>query len=232
MNADAAYSTWLADPTPGNLNAVVRSLDKTVGYAISSLGVADNPQMRHQARLFVADAVKKFDPASGVKLGTWAQSNLQSLRRFRREHAGPVKVPERAQLDAWHLETVRRKYLDEHGVDPDVKQLADASHLSVKRIADVRKATRPVVASGQIEEASLGMSDYMGEALEYLYDESDATDRAIIEHTTGYGGKPVLQKNETAALLGISPSQVTRRSERIGQRLLDLERDITTVSGS
>ncbi len=84
----------------------------------------------------------------------------------------------------------------------------------------------------QIEEAELGMADYLGEALEYLYDDSDATDRAIIEHTTGYGGQQMMQKNEVAAKLGISPSQVTRRSERIGQRLLELEKDLNTVAGS
>jgi DNA-binding Lrp family transcriptional regulator len=69
----------------------------------------------------------------------------------------------------------------------------------------------------------------MGEALEYVYDESDQLDRKIIEMTTGYGGVTMLQKNQIAIKLGISPSQVTRRSERIGVKLQEMDQDITST---
>lgn len=225
-----AYTAWKADPTPDNLNATVRALDSTVNYALYATGDTTNPQLKYQARLFAADAVKSFDPNNGAQLGSWVSGQLQSLRRFKRENSGPVKVPERAQLDAWHLEKTRRKFLDDNGYDPDVKQLADASNISVKRIADVNRSTRPVVAQGAIEEVEQQHADYLDEAMEYVYDESDTTDRKIIEHLTGYGGVTLLAKNEIATKLGVSPSQVTRRSERIAMRLQDMEHDMRGVS--
>ncbi len=230
LSAEAAYKEWWLDKSPTKLNSVVRALDNTVSYKMSSMGIADNPQMKHQARLFVADAVKKYDPTSGASLHTWAQSHLQSMHRFKRENQGPVKVPDRAALDAWSIEKANRELTDELGYEPDVKQLADKSNISVKRIAAVRKATRPVAAAAQMyDEGGATMSDYMGEALEYVYGDADQLDRKIIEMTTGYGGTTMMQKNQIALKLGISPSQVTRRSERIGQKLQEMDQDITST---
>lgn len=229
MLPDDAYNLWKADPTPENLNSAVRALDGTVNYALYAVGDTENPQLRHQARLFAAEAIKTYDPTKGAQLPSWVSGQLQSLRRFKRENTGPVKVPERAQLDAWHIEKARREYLDRHGVDPDVKQLADASHLSVKRITDVRKATRPVVAQEAIQDVEQNETDFTGEALEYVYDESDATDRKIIEMLTGYGGGNTVPKHLVAQHLGVSPSQITRRSERIAQKLQEMEYDLKEV---
>lgn len=224
-----AYTTWKADPTPGNLNAAVRSLDSTINYALYAVGDTNNPQLRHQARLFTAEAVKTFDPTKGAQLPSWVSGQLQSLRRFKRENTGPVKVPERAQLDAWHLEKTRRDFLDRNGAEPDVKQLADASNLSVKRISDVRRATRPVVAQDAIGDVEQHLVNFTDEALEYVFDESDATDRQIIQMLTGYGGTPMLPKHQIAQQMGVSPSQITRRSDRIARKLQDMEMDLQGV---
>lgn len=225
-STEALYAAWSADPTPDNLGKVVGSMDKAIGYKLSSMGVADNPQMRSQARLFAADAVKKYDPSSGASLNTWTQSQLQSMHRYKRETQGPVKIPDRAAIDAWAIERASRELEDELGVEPDVKQIADRSGLSVKRITTVRQITRPVAASSQMFEEGATMPDFLGEALDYVYDDSDMIDRKIIEMTTGYGGTPILSKKDIAIRLGISPSQVTRRSDRIGLKIQEMDQQM------
>jgi DNA-directed RNA polymerase specialized sigma subunit len=69
-------------------------------------------------------------------------------------------------------------------------------------------------------------TDYLGEAMSYVYDDSDADDRKIIELTTGYGGNQPIPKNQIATRLGISPAQVTRRTERIANKLQAMELDL------
>lgn len=226
---ESLYEAWRADPTPDNLGRVVGSMDKAIGYKLSSMGVADNPQMRHQARLYAAAAVKKFSPSSGASLATWTQSQLQSLQRYRRESQGPVKIPDRAAIDGWAIERARRELEDEIGDEPDVHQIADRSGLSVRRIAAVRKATRPVAATHQMFDEGAEMPDYLGESLGYVYDGADLTDRKIIEMTTGYGGSEILSKKDIAARLRISPSQVTRRSDRIAAHVQELDRAMEEV---
>ena len=229
VTSESLYDTWRTDPTPDNLGKVVRSLDTTINFKLGSMGIGDNPQMRHQARLYAADAIQKFDPKAGVNLRTWTQSQLQSLQRYRRESQGPVKVPDRAAIDAWTIERSSRELQDELGNEPDVKQLADRSGLSVKRIAAVRKITRPVAATGQMFDDGHDMPDFLGEALEYVYDTSDPIDRKIIERTTGYGGTSIMAKNAIALALRVSPSQITRRTARIGQKLQEMEQQIESV---
>lgn len=226
-NAEEAYKRWWLDRTPDNLHTAVKALEPTISFKLMSMGVADNPQMKHQARLFAADAIKKFDPLTGASLHTWTQNQLQNMHRFKRENQGPVKIPDRAAIDAWTLEKATREHIDEHGQEPDVLQLADRTGMSVKRIATVRKTTRPVAATSQMhDEGGAEMVDYLGESLEYVYGDADYLDRRIIEMTTGYGGTPILPKNAIAAKLGISPSQVTRRSDRIGAKVHETERSI------
>jgi hypothetical protein len=224
------YDRWRMDPKPEHLSAVVSSLDRSIGYRLGSMGIADNPQMRHQARLITADAVRKYDPASGVALSTWTQNNLQALQRFRRENQGPVKLPDRAVLDGWALARAANELEDELGYEPDVQTLADRTGLSVKRIASVRKATRPVAAASQMSfDPTTSESDFLGEALEYVYDESDVIDRKIIEHTTGYGGAEMMSKFDLAKKLGVSPAQITRRAERLGHKIQEMERQAQEV---
>lgn len=218
-----AYTMWQNEPSQERMRAVVSALEPTVSYKLSSMGISDNPQMRHQARSMAVDAVRRYDPTAGVALTTWTQSHLQGMHRFRRENQGPVKIPDRAALDAWTLEKATRDFVDEFDREPDVKELADRASMSVKRIAAVRKATRPIAADSQMHTTEGAMTDFMGEALEYLYDDLDYNDRRIVEHLTGYGGAEQLQKNQIAQRLGISPSQVTRRTDRISQLLQEME---------
>ena len=221
-----AYNQWAIDRKPENLNSTVDFLKPTISYKLAALGSADNPQMRHQARLMVADAVKKFDPNMGVSLTTWAQQHLQGMNRFKRENQGALKVPDRAAIDAWTIEKASQELDDRLGREADVHELADYTKMSVKRIAAVRKATRPVAASSQMYSEGEDLADYLGEAMTYVYDDSDTLDRKIIEFTTGYGGVEAMPKNQVATRLGISPAQVTRRTERIAQKLQALEEDL------
>lgn len=225
-----AYNQWAIDQSPTSMHATVEMLRPAIDYKLAALGVADNPQMRHQARLMAAEAVRKYNPNVGVSLPTWTQQHLQGMNRFKRENQGPVRVPDRAALDAWTLEKAQQALEDELGHEPDVKQLADRTNLSLKRIADVRRTTRPVAAASQMyDEGGANPIDHLSEALDYVYDDSDYVDRKLIEYTTGYGGTAVLSKHQAAAKLGISPAQATRRTERIALKLQDLERDMETT---
>jgi len=55
-----------------------------------------------------------------------------------------------------------------------------------------------------------------------VYHDSDHVDRKIMEFKMGVGGKAQLQANEISNKLKISPSQVTRRSQRISKRIINI----------
>ena len=110
----------------------------------------------------------------------------------------------------------------------DTKELADYAHIDPKRIGKVRRLTRAASSGANSIVDPAQEQDYLSEAMDYVYDESDKTDRQIIEMLTGYGGKPVMNKMQIAAVLRLDPAQVTRRSQKISNRVQELESAMDT----
>lgn len=218
--AHAAWLEWRANPSPDTLGAAVRALQPAIDYSLGRIGGHDNKRLRHKAKLYAADAVRTWDPAAGAKLGSWAVSQMRRLSRAQRELSQPVAVPERTQIDAMHISRKEAEFMEANGGrEPDLGELADFSGFSPKRIRKVREQFRPVVSEETIPGAAHSEPDYASEAADIVYDSLDHVDRRVMELKTGYGGYGKLAPKEIAAKLGLSPTQLTRRSARIQMRL-------------
>jgi len=226
---DTAWESWKAEPTPAGLGTVVSGLDGTVHHVLRSIGAPDDPFLRSRARTMAADAVRTYDPSYGASLRTWTVHQLQPLRRLKRERTTSIKVPERAQQDAWTLDMAEKEFLDKHNREPDMQELADFSGFPVRRIRRVRETMRPVVAEGVFDGIAMGPeTDYRGEAMDYVYNDATPLERRIMELRTGYGGHDPLPPGEVARKLKLTPVQLSRHSARLGMQVLELERALTS----
>ena len=141
-----------------------------------------------------------------------------------------IKVPERIQQDAFALAQHEQEFMDRHGRDPSTLELADLSHLSVKRIAHIRQSVRKTPSEGAFEGNMPGSeTDSMPEALDYLYHDADHIDRRILELKTGYGGVETMDPKAVAAKLKLTPSQLSRRSARLTFKLQEIEKGLSKV---
>ena len=230
---ETAYAAYQAAPNTASLNAVVKSLKPTIGYALASVNAADDPLLRSKAEVYAAKAVKKYNPehAGGASLATHVGNQLKQLSRAARTARSPVGMPERAQLDAYQLYQARRSYEDEHGHEPDVVQLSDYAGMPVKRIEKIgqMQMSTPSEAGfgGELEQASV---DLTPDALEYVHHDADYTDRRILELKTGYGGHKPLSPQEVCAKLRLTPSQLSRRSMRLAKRIQELQASLEKIS--
>ena len=218
-NIDSLYQTYSTTPGPTTLKPLVDALEPSINYAVTSIGAADDHLIKHKARIIAGQAIAKYNPTAGANLPTWVSNQLMQLRRFRRETQMPVKVPERTQLDAYTILKKEREFIDMHDREPDVEELSDFASIPVKRIEKVRRSFRKMPSEGAMEAAG-GLTqyntDYTNEAMGYVYKEADKTDRTIMEMKTGYGGKyDPMQPKDIAIRLGLTPSQLTRRSSRL-----------------
>ena len=219
IDIDQAYSAYQSDPTPDNLSQVVKTLQPTINYALAQHQVSDDPLVRSKATLFTVDAIKKYDPTRGANLATHVSSQLRQLSRTVRQSRAPVRIPERIQLDAFRLAQAQQAFADEHGRDPDTVELADFASIPVKRIEKIRKFQVAIPSEEAMGETEQAQTDWDSEALDAIFHDSDHTDRRILEMKTGYGGHPVLTPKEIAVALRLSPTQLTRRSMRLGKRI-------------
>lgn len=225
------FQKWKTDPSPGNLFRTVEALNPVISHSLTSIGAADDPVLRSHAKLFAAEAVKKFDPASGASLPTWTSGQLQQLRRLKRQSQAVTRVSESAQLDAFSLAQAEKEFMDKHGREPDVVELADFAKMPVKRIEKVRRTMRKTPSEQALGEVTAdSLPDTESEALEYVHRDSDQIDRQIIEMKTGFGGKhaPMAPK-DIAFRLRLTPTQLSRRSVRLALKLQEIEEALKSI---
>lgn len=228
------YELYKLNPTQQNLAAVTRHLRPTIESVIASLGDAGNPHLRSRANVVAAKAIKSYNPEAGASLATWVSSQLRQLSRDARKSNNVLSIPEGVQLDSYALYRAEREFMEEHDREPTLKELSDLTHLSQKRIVNIRKKVKAVVA----DEATVGEdgtelaqgseTDHSQEAMDYIYNDSDTTDQKLLEYLLGYGGETPLDNKTIQKKLKLTPVQLTRRKARLAMRfntiIADLER--------
>lgn len=212
---------WVPPSTQAELAAAVNDLQPKIAYHLHKYGLGSDPLAAGHARALAAKAVSTYDPNSGANFHTWLDRNMMPLSRFKRLRATAVRVPEKIQLDAYRVNRAMSDFEEEHGREPETEELADAAGLSVKRLDQITRTFRKMSGESAFEgNLSSGLeTDFVAEAMEAVWDESDHIDRKIIEHKTGYGGKPLLEPKDIAPMLKISPVELSRRSARIGAKM-------------
>lgn len=226
------YEKWKADPSQKNLAEVTRSLRPTIDSVIASMGDAGNPHVRSRANVVAAKAIKTYDPSQGASLATYVSGQLRQLTRDVRKSNNVLSIPEGIQLDGYALYRAEQQFMEDHDREPTVQELADKSHLSVKRIKQIRQKLRATMTDGAAtgeDGSSLAAgeeTDHSTEALDYVYNDSDVTDQKLLEYTTGYGGETPLSNAEIMRKLKLTPVQLTRRKARLSKRVMDIIHDL------
>lgn len=223
------YQVYKKKPTQQNLSAVLKSLQPTIQYALNANNALGDPFVKTMADVYAVEAVKKYDPSQDTNLNTWVGSELRQIGRVARQSRSVLKVPERTQMDAFRLMSATKELEDKLGREPNVGELADHTGYSVKRIEKVRTQTRAVPSQanigGELEQEG---PDFTTEALDYVYNEADHVDRKILEHKVGYGGAELLEPQVVATKLGLTPSQLSRRSARLSLKINEYQNLLET----
>jgi DNA-directed RNA polymerase sigma subunit (sigma70/sigma32) len=231
VDLQTSFDQYTAEPTPDNLHGVVQNLRPTIDYALSNLPDGrENPVLRARAHVLAAKAITRYDPKAGAALPTWVSNQLLPLRRMSRQSRSVTKVPERIQLDAFTLKRAEHEFVDKFDREPDVNELADFSRIPQKRIETIRRTLKKTPSEAALGDAGqVNETDFSGEAIDYVHQDSDHTDRRILEHKTGYGGADILPTQEVGRVLGLTPTQLSRRSTRLTYKIQQVERMLQGV---
>lgn len=216
-----AYTAWAADKSPGKMADVLKAVQPTISYTLSALHADKHPAVALKAKALAVKAIQAYQPGGVAGLPTYLTHQLQPLARYTREVKSPIGASERHLLDAYHLHVAEQELTDKLERNPTVEELADYAKLPVKRITKLRKINymSPAEASGLVSEES--EYDYDQEAMDYAYAEADARDKQILEEKLGYGGKQPLTPGELAVKMGISPTELSRRSAKLAIKIND-----------
>lgn len=231
------YDAWMSDPSPANTGALLRAVRPEITRGITAyVGRTNDPILAGRARKLALQAIKTYDPTK-AQLGTHIINQLQGLKRVARQQTQVARIPERLSIENTRIERARVDLVEELGREPSAEELADATGLSVGRIAQVRSIHQPL-AEGTISHRSLTDEDagnmpavrVLGRDTgdpwaELVYSDLEPVGQKIMEWTLGLHGEPTLSNYEIANRLNISPGAVSQRKAVI-QRLLDRREEL------
>lgn len=215
-------AAWRRNPTPEGLSAAVDTLQPQINYHLHSYGLGSDPLAEAHARVLAAKALTSYDPESGAAMRTWLDRSMQPLSRFKRLRATAIRVPEKIQLDNLKITRAAADFEEQSGREPELDELADHAGMTIKRLHQVRKSFKKMSGESAFEGNLAGHqdTDYLSEAMEAVWDESDKVDRKILEMRMGFGGKnDPIQPKLVAETLRISPVALSRRSARLAAKL-------------
>lgn len=226
------YELYKLNPSRQNLAQVTKQLRPTIDSVLASIGATGNPHLKSRANVVAAKAIQSYNPDSGASLSTWVSSQLRQLSRDVRKSNNIMSIPEGVQLDSYALYRAENEFMEEHDREPTLKELADITHLSQKRIMHIRKKTKSIVADSATvgedgsELAQGSETDHSQEAMDYIYNDSDTTDQKILEYLLGYGGETPLDNKTIMRKLKLTPVQLTRRKARLAMRINSIIADL------
>lgn len=198
---------------------LLTELNKTMDQAINQYAAGDMAY-KTQARLLTLKAVESYNPESGATLTTHVYNNLHRLQRLAAQRGNLTHISEGAATQRAAIARARRDWEIDHGEEPTVEELATMTGISRKRIDNLARyqTITPDSMTTSPEGDNLAAVD-TDRALDLydscIYNELDRIDKKIYEWSTGYGGSAILQQNEMARKLGISPAAVNKRARNI-----------------
>ncbi|HEY8400050.1 MAG TPA: sigma-70 domain-containing protein [Cytophagaceae bacterium] len=172
-----------------------------------------------EAHKLAREAAEKYDPKTGIKFSTYLTNQLQKLSRLSTQYGGTVRVPENKQFKINKLNQIEAELQDIYGRPPTVAELADASGLGVHAVSSLLSARKKDVTLANLAYSPVFYEGDDDEWIHFVYHDLSAKDKFIFEHRTGFGGKKIMDNNQIAKALGVSPSTISQRIKFITNKI-------------
>lgn len=166
-------------------------------------------------------AALKYDPGTGLKFSTYLTNSLKKLSRLSTEHGGTIRLPEDKQFKIQKMNVAEQSLKGEHGRDPTLQELADATGFNLSTINALRKVRKKDVNINNLSHSPVFIENDNDDWVHFVYHDLTDRDKFIFEHKTGFGSKPRLSNEELGKKLNISPSTVANRIKVISDRVAE-----------
>ena len=212
----ALWNAWRDDPSKGNLSNLLEQVNPILQKEVNrwSGGAVARPVLEIQAKQIAIDTFNNYDPSKAA-LNTHLTNQLKGLSRSPYTYASPARMPEHRQVKVGTFKSAEESLKEVLGREPTVQELADElswSKREVSRFLDEQRVTystsMPIPPGFEKYSPDQSLIDSMYHVL------ADQ-DKIVFEHTTGYGGRPILSAQQLMGMSGMTQGQVSHSKRRI-----------------
>jgi len=215
------WKQWKRTRSKRDLEALLKQMRPVImKNAQKWSGVLPITVLEVEANKIAVEAFESYNPRVGTALSTHLTNYLQKLSRKTYKYQNPARLPEHRQIKFYMYNNMVEDFVDEHGRDPSVDEIADHLGWNKREVERILKETRSTfVESGGPPggfEWDEGLAD---EDIEFFYHDLSPEDKLIFEHTTGYGGKQILAPAKLAKKLGVPLSTLYYKRNNLAARI-------------
>lgn len=180
-----------------------------------------------------AGAIDTYDPTKS-KLNTHIVNNLQKINRFVFNYQNAGYIPEKRILMINKYQTIKNNLIEEKGREPNIEELADAMQVSVKEIGRLQSELRAdlmMSMDNNTDDELGGFYEFVDpslqdpkvkEIIEFIYFDSDPTDKKILDYTLGLHGNSIYPYSEISTMLRLTPTELKKRREELAAKIKEL----------
>ena len=216
-----AWNAWNNTKSKSNLGNLLQRVNPIIQKEVNrwSGGGVAKPVLEVEAKKIAINAFGSFNPVKS-KLSTHLTNNLKGLSREVYTYAAPARLPEHRMLKAKTFIATENELSNTLGRLPTAAELSAKLHWNQKEVGRFRNDIRGVYSDSQPVPPGFEQYNPAMAELDFVYHDLNKQDKAVLEHTTGYGGASILPTAKMASKTGLTPGQISHSKRRIRSRVL------------
>jgi DNA-directed RNA polymerase specialized sigma subunit len=215
------WEKWNKRKSQANLSKLLDQMTPIIKNAVRQYSGSLSPViLEAEAKIQAVKAFHSYNPSMGTKLSTHVINYLQKINRLVYKHQELYSVPEDRRIKYHTFDSIRSHLKDQLDRDPTGEELADNlkwSRSEVNRYLseDRRELSESMPISNDADFFRAGDSAMTA----YIYNDLNPTEKVLFEHTTGYGGKPILATPQLLQKLNMTQGQLSYMKKNLVDKI-------------
>lgn len=212
----AAWNKWKASGSRDDLGVLFNRMEPVIQKEVSrwASGPVARPVLNLEAKKISLNAFNTFDP-NKAKLNTHLTNNLKGLSRIVYTHTNPARMPEHQVLKLSTFMSSKQALEEQLGREPTSQEISEELAWSPGEVERYQGQIRTGYSTSQPLPPGFDRFDADKVFLDFVYNDLVDQDKAVFEHTTGYGGKRVLSAAELMKKTKMTQGQISHSKRRI-----------------
>ena len=215
-----AWGQWKSSGNKQDLSTLFKRVNPIINKEVNrwATGPVSRPVLVIEAKKMALNGFKSFDP-SKAKLGTHVTNQLKGLSRIVYTYTNPARLPENKTLKVGTYLNAKMTLEDELGRAPTTNEVSEHLAWSPKETERYSNELRAGYSTSKPVPPGFEKYDSDDGIVEFLYNDLADQDKLVMEHTTGYGGKPILDAKSLMSKTGMTQGQISHAKRRIRRKI-------------